>query len=426
MFLEFRCINCDNILRTETRFAGRMSRCPRCHNRLIVPDPKDERVLRLIQEEEPLPTEQELTGLATPVVDTREVLVIGEELILPLDALLRIRTLLQWRIEDTLRTLPLWGISIGVHAVAILLIATLGVFTLSGQKAVRRIIPVQSSSVIAELPQKMQDVNVDRSVAPDFEDILLHEKPSSGSSGKTEDDLAGLGTPGAAPAVIGIEDPLAAMTSGRGVGPIGPGDGMGGGRGVGFFGHEAGGAGSVVFIVDASFSMVDGPPGKTRWDLAVNELRSSVEKLTFGHLLNVYFTRVTPDLTSFYERWKNQPVLADPANKKDCFAFIDRMDDIMQGTATRFRAGTQLSGWGTDVTQAVADALKSTPDVIFILSDAEFGELLQMGQNPASDIRRLNRYHGARIYTVCLKVRSGEKVMRQIAEENRGRFKFIP
>jgi hypothetical protein len=140
----------------------------------------------------------------------------------------------------------------------------------------------------------------------------------------------------------------------------------------------------------------------------------------------VYFTRVTPDLTSFYERWKNQPVLADPANKKDCFAFIDRMDDIMQGTATRFRAGTQLSGWGTDVTQAVADALKSTPDVIFILSDAEFGELLQMGQNPASDIRRLNRYHGARIYTVCLKVRSGEKVMRQIAEENRGRFKFIP
>ena len=80
----------------------------------------------------------------------------------------------------------------------------------------------------------------------------------------------------------------------------------------------------------------------------------------------------------------------------------------------------------TDIVQATKDALKSNPETIFLLSDAEFRELIRGQHTPADYIRKLNPDRGCRIYTICFKERSGERIMKRIADENRGRYKFVP
>ena len=182
----------------------------------------------------------------------------------------------------------------------------------------------------------------------------------------------------------------------------------------------------IIFIVDASGSMLSGEPGKTPWDLAVRELRNSIEKLVICHLFNVYFARVIPGPNEFYLRWKDAPVFANPPNKEDCLKFIQKYDAAMHDLGDRGNKRQAFSGAGMDLTQSMADALKSSPDVIFLLSDAEFDERKSREHNPVDEIRELNRLHGAHIYTISFIVKTCIPYMRRIAEENRGRFTFIP
>lgn len=426
MHFEFRCLNCDEILRADIRFIGRMSRCPRCHNRLIVPELGAENVLKVYRK----PTEElapEEPAPPPPTEDTRPVLLITEDLLEPRNVREAINAFLRWRVKEALRSIPMWGISIGLHAVVILAFTTIGYLSLSTQQVVKRIhIPLKSSVIIADLPKKMEDLTIHRDATPDFDDILRHVEPAQAVDGTGDDPFLRPGGSGDGPPVIGLEDPLGkvmAASTGRGIGPLGPG---GTGSKVGYHGFEVGGARSVVFIVDTSGSMLAGEPGKTRWDVAVKELRQSIAKLSFGHLFNLYFARVIPGDSTFYKRWRDGLVLANPANKEECFLFIDEQDREMQEMREKALRGQLAFGPGTDIVQAVADALKSSPDVIFLLSDAEFRELIATGHNPADEIRALNRIRGARIYTICFKERSGERIMKRIADENKGRYKFIP
>ena len=423
MLFEFRCVNCDDILRANSRFIGRMSRCPHCRNRLIVPPVDDQCVVRVLREEAAeLPSEE-----VPPDEDQRPILLITEDQLEPSNVHEAIRALLQWRFMDVVRAVPVWGVSVGIHAIALLAIATFSYFTLSTPEVAKHIfIPIKASVIPADVPEKPEEFKPDRDATPDFNDVLLHDRPSSPAAGTAMDAALGAGSSGDSPAVMGIEDPLAKAFptgTGYGVGPVGP-EGLG--NKVGLIGLEAGGARSVVFIVDASGSMLTGDPGKTRWDVAVQELRDSVQKLTFGHLFNVYFARVLPGPDPFYARWKDVPVIANPANKEECLKFIAGYDDAMHDMGDKARSGQVIFGAGTDIVQSTADALKSSPDVIFLLSDAEFRELVTMKHNPADELRSLNRLRGTRIYTICFKERSGIPIMKRIAEENHGRYKYVP
>ncbi len=428
MLFEFRCVNCDEVLRAETRFVGRMSRCPHCKNRLIVPALDDRAAIGIVHKDaEPAQWPQALGRPEPYQADSRPVLYITEDILVPRSVRETLRALLQWRVADVLRAIPIWGVSLALHLLVLLALTAIGVFALTTQKIAKRvIIPVKSHVVIADLPQQMQDVNLDRDATPDFSDVLLYTNPSRAPKGTAQDDFLGPAGSGESPAAISVRDPLAnvvAAGTGRGTGVLGPG---GAGSNVNYHGFQVGGARSVVFIVDASGSMLTGDIGKTRWDAAVNELRTSIHKLTFGHLFNIYFARILPGQQTFYERWKNTLVLTNPANKEDALAFIDRFDQEMRGLRKMADTGNFAFGAGTDILQATADAVKSNPDVIFLLSDAEFRELLSTGQNPADQIRAINRLHGAQIYTICFKERSGERIMKRIADENKGRYKFVP
>ena len=406
-----------------------MSRCPHCHNRLVVPQLDDKLVVRVIEDDAPEPSPAE----APPAEDQRPVLVLTEDLMEPASVREAINALLQWRFMDVLRTIPVWGISIGIHAVALLALATFGLLTITTPKVAKRIFIPEGSIIIADLPKKMEDVDINRDARPDFADVLAHDTPLSSASTPMPNDVLGPSGSGEPRAMIGIEDPLAKpFGAGTGEGtPFGPG---GPGSKVDYHGFEVSGAHSVVFIVDASGSMLSGEPGKTRWDLAIRELQTSIEKLSFGHLFNVYFARVLPGPNPFYLRWKEATVIANPANKEDCLKFIGQYDADMLDMGGKARSGQAMFGAGTDIIQATTDALKSSPDVIFLLSDAQFGELVTTRHNPADEIRSINRLHGVHIYTIWFKVKevpipgmpSAQQIMKRIADENRGRYKFIP
>jgi len=78
-------------------------------------------------------------------------------------------------------------------------------------------------------------------------------------------------------------------------------------------------------------------------------------------------------------------------------------------------------GGGTDPTEAVVYALeKLSPDTIWLLSDGQFKEEI------ADFISRANRLRNIQINTIAFHDRSGEAILRRIASENHGDYRFVP
>ena len=78
------------------------------------------------------------------------------------------------------------------------------------------------------------------------------------------------------------------------------------------------------------------------------------------------------------------------------------------------------SGGGTDPSAAVKVALAATPDAIWLLTDSGFD------RSTIDVIRQANPGRRARIHTVAFQGKEGEGLLKRIAEENGGQYRFVP
>ncbi len=172
---------------------------------------------------------------------------------------------------------------------------------------------------------------------------------------------------------------------------------VGGGGEVGFFGAKAS-ANSVLFVVDKSGSMA----GQGRIEAAKQELVNALQQLQPSQRFYVIF------YSSHMHR------MLDPAPPEQLLP------------ATRRNVGRVLAwinrdvhaGGDTQPLDSLLTALKMQPEVIFFLTDGDV--------NPAAAATvHLSNAHGSVIHTLCLSEDYGEQVMRRIAKENKGRYRFV-
>jgi Mg-chelatase subunit ChlD len=183
-----------------------------------------------------------------------------------------------------------------------------------------------------------------------------------------------------------------------------PGDAAGTGKGAGdgaagseFFGVKADGT-RFVYIVDCSGSMAGRPFQK-----ACEELKDSVHKLRGDQAFYVYFF----SSLTFPMFDSNQPernlLPATAAN-------VAKLDAWVDGTSAR---------GGTEPQDALLQALELKPEAIFLLTDGSFDA------NVVDAVRAANR-DGVVINTIGFMNPAGEQLLKQIAEQNRGTYRFVP
>jgi hypothetical protein len=165
-----------------------------------------------------------------------------------------------------------------------------------------------------------------------------------------------------------------------------------GGPKVSFFGQ--GGRGyRIVFVIDRSGSMSDS------FDFLRSELKESIDKLRYNQRFHVILFHSGPYL-------ENPPRRLVPAirdNKERCKQFLD----------------TVVPSGQTDPIPAMRRAMELRPDIIYFLTDGAFDEAL------VGELRKWNRNKRVRIFTLGYLYAPGEELLRQIAEENGGTYKFV-
>jgi DNA-directed RNA polymerase subunit RPC12/RpoP len=180
---------------------------------------------------------------------------------------------------------------------------------------------------------------------------------------------------------------------GRGRGN-GEGDGNGNG-GTSFFGKKLT-VDSIAYVIDASGSMQGDRFRRARQELvnALKEMRSN------QRFYIVFYTDQTYPLF-----WPNPVVELQPAT-------------TLNLQRTMFWLEKAKTSGGTSPQKAMRIALALKPDVVFLLSDGDIppetlGIVLQENKRSV-------------IHTIALGSNKGAVVMKQIAAENKGEFKFIP
>lgn len=150
------------------------------------------------------------------------------------------------------------------------------------------------------------------------------------------------------------------------------------------------------WVVDCSGSM-QGPP----LERARQELLKSLRKLPQGLEFQVIFFDDLP---------RSYPAVGFAEMDSQTLAAAESFISDMQG------------GGGTNVIQAMRQVFSQTtrPDTTFLLTDGEFDP-----ETPQF-IQRRNSGGKVRINTVAFVNRAGEPLLRQIAHENRGDFRFVP
>jgi hypothetical protein len=227
----------------------------------------------------------------------------------------------------------------------------------------------------------IQQVNFNASVAAS----------ASASSSMLPDQMPELHFDGPTLPVGGQSDRGTKAGSG-GDGPRGSGNG---GQGTSFFGKKVA-VKSVAFVIDASGSMQGARFVRARAEL-VSALMQMKQKQEF---FIVFYTDQTYPLF-----WPQSVVSLLPANA----------ENLRKTGLWLERART--SG-GTQPQEAMSLALSLKPDVIFLLSDGD------IPPETRDIVARTNK--GSIIHTIALGSNTGAAVMRQIAEENQGEFRFIP
>ena len=401
MLMEVHCPSCGMRLRIDEKFAGRKGRCPNCKEKMMIPAIDAPGVLLVSSEAEQAPEQPQA---ASPEEGRPEEGRPEErpEAIYVLPPQER-RHYTPPTIEIA-EGLPKWmGVSIGIHAVAFLILWILGaVLVLAPVPKAKRIVTL-GRFVEVETPKKMVDIPVKEESRPKLEYILTSTNPVENSNVKpVVGEVTGLpnvgpATPGdTGPPVIGFE-----VGAGGGFSSLGTG-GRGftpGSTGVGkatpsFFGNKAKqGAESIVFIIDASCTM--GQIGK-RFEMAIAELHSSIEKMTAGHRFNIIF------FSDQCLKWQDHLVVATPENKQAALEFLESM--------------REFKGGGTLFVPPLKEAISEGPEVIFLLTD---------GDHPAEDdneIMDLNKEKKVRFYPIGYGDKVAEIFLQKLANTSGGRY----
>lgn len=169
----------------------------------------------------------------------------------------------------------------------------------------------------------------------------------------------------------------------------------GGGQGSGgasFFGLEVKG-GKFVYVVDKSGSMQGRP-----LENAKAELMRSISSLGDKQEFYVIFYD-----TGFQAMPRPGLVKGSDANKRKCFTWVNSI----------------TADSGTDPTEAMKRALELRPDAIWLLSDGQFDQKI------AETIRQANGGGRVVISTIAFLNRNGEAVLRSIADQNGGKYRFV-
>lgn len=164
-----------------------------------------------------------------------------------------------------------------------------------------------------------------------------------------------------------------------------------------FFGLRADGK-RFIYVVDCSGSMTGLP-----YRRATMELLSSIANLEESQQFFVilYSTESYP--------------MFHPVTSQE---FLLATDEALKQTKLWLKGFTEGEG-GTNPESALEQALAMKPDAIFFLTD---------GAIPPTTLDTIRQVNGRKtpIHTVGFVSRTGETVLKQIAEENEGQYKFVP
>jgi len=148
-----------------------------------------------------------------------------------------------------------------------------------------------------------------------------------------------------------------------------------------------------VYVVDRSGSM------RSKIAATKQELARSIQLLQADRQFYVIFYSSTPLALPPLRLWQ--------------------ATDQGKAFALRWVEGVSAEG-GTEPLQAVMLALRLKPDAVFLLSDGHFSVGI------AGQIRQANPGAQIRIHTLAFHDQSGEQVLKRIAEENNGIYRFVP
>jgi tetratricopeptide (TPR) repeat protein len=148
-----------------------------------------------------------------------------------------------------------------------------------------------------------------------------------------------------------------------------------------------------VFVVDRSGSMTDS------FDLVKRELKRSISDLSDDAEFHIIFMSSGPAV----EMPQRKLVNATERNKQVAFEFIDSI--VAQGE--------------TSPDSAVTRAMALRPDVAYVLTDGEFN------WSTVGLVRNLNPQGKTTVNTISFLYRGGEKVLKEIADQNGGSYKFV-
>ena len=237
---------------------------------------------------------------------------------------------------------------------------------------------------------------------------LFH--PTAGPAGQSESlELASLQlleTAGATSSIV-LETQAVGLAGGQGQGErtgtgqgTGTGEGAGAGDGTSFFGNAIEGR-RVVYVVDASRSMNHPHPGrmKTRFGRVKAELVRSIGAMTQEQ--------------EFFIVYFNDKAFPMPATTLKL-----AVPSIKQ---KYLRWAVEARAFGmTDPEQALLVALKLNPDVIYFLTDGAFPPRVVDRVRHANDRPRVT------IHTIGFGDDGGERLLKEIAFQNWGTYRFIP
>ena len=400
MLMEVHCPSCGMRLRIDQKFAGRKGRCPNCKQKMIIPAVDAPGVMLLTPE------------VAEPEAEREEVAVPSEEAgregaeavyVLPPEERHRYTPP---TIEIT-EGLPMWMVvSAGIHVAALVFLWAIGAALVLAPPISHRRVVVQGSFIEVEKPKPMENLPEEQQKPPTADEVLRNATPvdTNPNFRPVMSDMPGIPTIGPAaagdnsgPPVIGLE--VAGAVGGWG--SLG-GTGRGftpGSVGVGksqttFFGNKAKkGAESIVFVIDASTTM--GQIGN-RFERALAELRSSIEKLSAGHRFNIIF------FSDEALKWQEHLTVASPENKRAALEFVESMRDF--------------KGSGTLFVPPMKEAIAEGPEVVFLLTDG------RLEAESDAEILDLNKEKKVRIYPIGFGDKVDEVFLQKLANQSGGQY----
>lgn len=301
-------------------------------------------------------------------------------------------------VRDTLSKLLPWAVSLVGH-VALVVIAIVTVFWI-GELQVEDETPIIPSIRLSDNPGSPLEM----SLTEQLED-----------SSATRSVVTATNT-SVTPSEVQFEAPAFALTGGGGAPAGNPfaNQGLGEGLSTGFFG-QGGNAQSVVFVIDASGSLVDTYP------FVIEELKRSILELTDQQSFQVVFFTGLADEPVFARGEDRRMYPATQANKRMVIDWID-LDSH----------NVEIGGQGNPVA-GIQSGLSLEPELIYLLSDNITGSgKYEIQRDRLIRAVRDANVNGTKINTIQflypdrLNPNEEEKwTLFRIARDSGGRFKFV-